>query len=237
MSAEIVKGVTFAPGGTYTAGHFNDYIRNASISGIERSTVDSTVNVIFTRGSAAPPAPTTKEGFIDSRVVDLPETFIGGSFVAADPSAFRFGFNTGNGASDAGLVMQSSTTGLLSGVVFVGRSDGAGGAGTEANSNQTGGGDTPGVAIGVSETVTGLQRVFSVISGVMSVKVIGTCECGDFLTGQGSGTNGAAEVNNRDPGSGEGRAVGFATLPFVFAQALQRKTTSPIGSVLVKIFK
>lgn len=226
MSAEVTKGLTFANGGTYTAGHFNDYVRQATIAGIDRSTVDNTLGVFFTRGTTPPPGPTSKEGFIDSRLVDVSETFIGSEFVAADPSRFRFGFNTGSGASQAGAVVQASVTDATSTVVFVGLSDG-----TTDTGEQTFGGDCPGAAIAAHESSGGFNKVFAVISGVVPIRVVGTVECGDLLTSYQSGTNGVAIVDNG------ARGDGTAFMPGTFAQAIGRKTTAGVGAVLAKIFK
>lgn len=231
MSAEFVPGVTFAQGGTYTAGHFNDYVRAAVVTGIDRVNVNFTLGVFITRDANQIPAPTDKELWADQNASDLVTSFFTGGFSPAFQGSAKTIFNVGNGNASQGAVMQVSTTNPIGGIPVVGLS---------AVFGSPSGFDTGivGVAYRTNATEGTQSRVYIARSGVYLARVSGQVTVGDWLRIVDPSDNhapaGAFIVNNnqRDVGINDPleRRVGFVT-----AQAIDNKTSSGVGTVLVKI--
>ncbi len=237
MSAEFTPGTTFAQGGTYTAGHFNDYVRAAVVIGIDRINVGFSANVLGTRDSIAPAAPTDKEIWIDSANSDLASQFFTGAYQGLYTDARRVVFNTGNGVAFAGGVVQSSSTNPVNGVPAVALTF----ASTTSVNNINH--DLVGISYKTLEVQGGAPKIFMAMAGPINVRVTGVVTAGDWLriVGPSPGLelapNGTLIANNLNRDTG----ILLAHLPspfrgYLLAQAIDFKTTSTVGTVLAKLF-
>lgn len=194
MSANIVKGVTFATGGTYTAGHFNLYVSGATIADIDRTSVNYTLGVLITRSGVEPPGPSEKEAFADTTPTSFMHepvmTYTGGLFTESDQAHYRFRFSNGNGEAVEGNVLQAGI--------------GAGETRAQAGISAFVTGAIVGVATTAADTVAGQSYVTAKAFGLCKVRVISVVDIGNYL-GQ-SGTAGVLRSSTdfnteRDQGS------------------------------------
>lgn len=194
MSANITRGLTFSTGATYTAGHFNDYLHNATIADIDRTSVNYTLGVLVTRSGVQPAGPIDKEAFSDTTPVSFIHepvmTYTGGLFTESENAAYLFRFSSGNGAAIEGNVLQ---------------------AGVAANESRAGAGISAfvtgahiGVATTAADTISGTEYVTAKTFGLVKVRVISVVDVGNYLGP--SGTNGVLRSDTdynteRDQGS------------------------------------
>lgn len=222
MTAQIIGGTTFAPGGTYTAGHFNDDVRLATISSIDRSTIDQSVGTLVTRSATQPPGPYFKEAWVDTQpgvVIQEPmRSYNGTLFDTVVASSYYFKFNNGNGPSALGAVLQPSASGVVGNVAFAGICALATGA-------------LIGVANKSEETAGGESRISAALFGFAYLKVVHAVTAGDYLGP--SAQNGIVTADTtynaeRDFGS---------TTPNCIAQAMESNADAGVKLVFAKIFR
>lgn len=221
MTAQIVKGVTFATGGTYTAGHFNDYMRQATISAIDRTTIDPTVGTFITRDALPPPGPGTKEAFIDSSPTSILSlqpirTYTGGIFSQADAGEFYFGFNNGNGSAFIGSPM--GCAGVVNGYPQTSVAALATGAHIA-------------VACIPEESANSGTYLMTKLFGVVKVRVIHACSTGDFL-----GPSGTLGVLTADTTYNTERDSGSNT-PQCYIQAMESSADTGVKLILARMFR
>jgi hypothetical protein len=222
MTAQVVPGTTFAPGGSYTAGHFNDDVRLATIANIDRSTIDQTVGTLVTRAGSAPPSPYFKESWVDTSPgavqIEPMRSYNGTLFDIVDPYAYYFKFNNGNGASAVGAVLQPSASAPDAGVVFAGICALATGA-------------LIGVASRSEESAGGNSRVVAQLFGFAYLRVVHVVTAGDYL-----GPSAQNGIVTADTTYNTERDVG-STSPNCIAQAMESSADAGVKLIFAKLFR